>query len=108
MDFQTIIYDIREHIAKITINRPERMNGYSEPMVKDLIAAIDLARQDDEVRVLIITGKLRAGAFRSESDFLQLALEPFNDRKRAGANPAIVKVAALEHIDMAVERHSPQ
>jgi 2-(1,2-epoxy-1,2-dihydrophenyl)acetyl-CoA isomerase len=60
MEFRTIIYEARDRIAKIRINRPERMNGYSEPMVKDLLAAIDLARQDDDVRVLIITGTGRA------------------------------------------------
>jgi 2-(1,2-epoxy-1,2-dihydrophenyl)acetyl-CoA isomerase len=60
MEFRTIIFEARDGIAKITINRPERMNGYSEPMVKDLLAAIDLARQDNDVRVLIITGTGRA------------------------------------------------
>jgi 2-(1,2-epoxy-1,2-dihydrophenyl)acetyl-CoA isomerase len=60
MDFQTIIYDTRERVAKITINRPERMNGYNEHMVKEMVAAIDLARQDDNIRVLIITGTGRA------------------------------------------------
>jgi len=60
MEFKTILFDVRDHVAKITINRPERMNGYSEPMIKDLLAAIDSARQDDDVRVLIITGTGRA------------------------------------------------
>ena len=60
MDFKTILYDTREHIAKITINRPERMNGYDEQMVKDMVAAIDLARQEDNIRVLVITGTGRA------------------------------------------------
>jgi 2-(1,2-epoxy-1,2-dihydrophenyl)acetyl-CoA isomerase len=60
MDFNTIIYDARDHVAKITINRPERMNGYNEKMVKEIVAAVDLARQDDDVRVLIITGTGRA------------------------------------------------
>ena len=60
MDFKTIIYGSRDGIAKITINRPERMNGYNETMVKDMCAAIDLARQDNDVRVLIITGSGRA------------------------------------------------
>jgi 1,4-dihydroxy-2-naphthoyl-CoA synthase len=36
MDFKTIIYDTRDRIAKITINRPERMNGYTEHMVKEM------------------------------------------------------------------------
>ncbi|HXN87568.1 MAG TPA: enoyl-CoA hydratase/isomerase family protein, partial [Candidatus Binataceae bacterium] len=60
MDFKTILYDSREHVAKITINRPERMNGYDEQMVKEMLGAIDLARQDDDIRVLVITGTGRA------------------------------------------------
>src|SRR5258708_36380760 len=60
MDFKTIIYDVRDKIAKITINRAERMNGYNETMVKEMCAAIDLARQGDDVRVLIGTGSGRA------------------------------------------------
>ncbi len=60
MEFRTIIYEARDRIAKITLNRPERMNGYSEPVVKEMVAAIDLARQDDDIRVLIITGTGRA------------------------------------------------
>ncbi|MGH7778645.1 MAG: enoyl-CoA hydratase/isomerase family protein [Candidatus Binataceae bacterium] len=60
MDFHTIIFEARDGIAKITLNRPERMNGYSEPLVKEVIAAIDLARQDEAIRVLVITGTGRA------------------------------------------------
>jgi 2-(1,2-epoxy-1,2-dihydrophenyl)acetyl-CoA isomerase len=60
MDFRTIIYDARDGIGKITINRAERMNGYNETMVKEMCAAIDLARQADDVRVLIVRGSGRA------------------------------------------------
>src|SRR5260370_23891506 len=53
------------------------MNGYNETMVKEMCAAIDLARQDNDVRVLIITGSGRAfcaggdisGASESRSRF---------------------------------------
>jgi len=60
MDYRNIIYGAEGPIAKITINRPERMNGYSDQMVSELIHAVDRARQDDAVRVLVITGTGRA------------------------------------------------
>src|SRR5580700_5223463 len=60
MEFKTVIYGARDGVAKIVINRAERMNGYNETMVKEMCAAIDLARQDDDVRVLIVTGSGRA------------------------------------------------
>src|SRR5437588_4772092 len=56
MDFQDIIYDARDGIARITLNHPETLNAHHERLVQEVIAAIDLARQDDAVRVLILTG----------------------------------------------------
>ena len=44
MDFKTIIYGSRDRIAKITINRPERMNGYNETMVKEMCARRSISR----------------------------------------------------------------
>src|SRR5271170_4695233 len=60
MNFEYILYEARDHIAKITLNRPQTYNGYHQHMVKEIVGAIDLARQDDEVRVLIITGTGKA------------------------------------------------
>jgi len=60
IDFEYILFDASDHIAKVTLNRPKTMNGYHEGMVKDIVAAIDVARQDDDIRVLIITGSGRA------------------------------------------------
>jgi enoyl-CoA hydratase/carnithine racemase len=60
MNFEYILFEAREHVAKITLNSPRTYNGYHEKLVKETIAAIDLARQDDDVRVLIITGTGKA------------------------------------------------
>ncbi len=60
MNFEYILYDARDHIGKITLNRPKTYNGYHERMVKEIVAAIDLARQDDDTRVLIVTGTGKA------------------------------------------------
>jgi enoyl-CoA hydratase/carnithine racemase len=56
MDFEQIIYDRGDHIATITLNRPEKLNAYSEVMVHEIIASLSDARDDDEIRVVIITG----------------------------------------------------
>jgi len=60
MNFEYILNETRDHVAKITLNRPKTYNGYHEHLVKEVVAAIDLARQDDDVRVLIITGTGKA------------------------------------------------
>jgi enoyl-CoA hydratase/carnithine racemase len=56
MDFHEIIYSKENRVATITLNRPTKLNAYSEVMVHEIIAALCDARDDDEVRAVIITG----------------------------------------------------
>ncbi len=44
------------HIATITLNRPAKRNAYSEKMVHEILEALADARDDDEIRVVILTG----------------------------------------------------
>src|SRR5437588_13039631 len=60
MAFQEIDADVDEGILTITLNRPERMNAWTETMARELIEAFDRADADDEVRVVIVTGAGRA------------------------------------------------
>lgn len=55
-EFREIIYAKENHVATITLNRPAKLNAYSEAMVHEIIAALSDARDDDEVRAVIITG----------------------------------------------------
>jgi enoyl-CoA hydratase/carnithine racemase len=54
--FETILYDVADGIATITLNRPERLNAFTTQMMLDMIAAFDLSDADDAVRVVIVTG----------------------------------------------------
>ena len=55
--WRDIEYHVAEGIAKITINRPEKRNAFRPQTVAELIQAFDLARDDNEVGVVILTGK---------------------------------------------------
>jgi len=67
MELQSITLTKEERIATITLNRPEVLNAANEQMGLDLVEAIDNVADDDEVRVLIITGAGRA--FCAGGDF---------------------------------------
>lgn len=56
MDYRNIIYAKEEGIATITLNRPEKLNALDSPILIELMKAIAEAREDDEVKVMIITG----------------------------------------------------
>ncbi len=55
-NFTTITTDISEGILTITLNRPDRMNAFTGEMMKEMVAAFDIADADDAVRAVIVTG----------------------------------------------------
>jgi enoyl-CoA hydratase/carnithine racemase len=55
-EFEQIVYDKNGHVATVTLNRPKKLNAYSEIMVHEILAALADARDDDQVRAVIITG----------------------------------------------------
>jgi enoyl-CoA hydratase len=67
MNFQTLLYEINNDCAKITLNRPERKNAISLELSMELGRAIDSAVADKNVRFIVLTG---CGAvFSSGADF---------------------------------------
>ena len=54
--FETILYDVKDGVATITLNRPDKMNSFTGQMMLDMIAAFDLSDADDAVKVVIVTG----------------------------------------------------
>lgn len=61
MGYETVLYEKEEHIAFITLNRPECLNAVSaHGLIRDWWAAIEEAEKDDEVKVIIFRGAGRA------------------------------------------------
>jgi enoyl-CoA hydratase/carnithine racemase len=58
--FETITLDIANKVAVLTLNRPERMNAFTNQMMLDVCAAFDYTDADDDVRAVIVTGAGRA------------------------------------------------
>ena len=56
MTYRDLLYDVGEHIATITLNRPERLNAISGPMLRSFSAAFREADGDGDVRAIILTG----------------------------------------------------
>ncbi len=54
--FKDILYEKKDWVARVTINRPESFNCYTTDTLRELIAAIDDASGDDAVGVIVLTG----------------------------------------------------
>src|SRR5256885_6838693 len=55
-EFEQILYAKSGHVATLTLNRPKKLNAYSEIMVHEILAALGDARDEDEIRAVILTG----------------------------------------------------
>ena len=60
MTFQTIRYNIQDHIATVTLARPEKLNAFNTTMRHELLSVFDDIDADDHVRAVIVTGDGRA------------------------------------------------
>lgn len=56
MSYEAILYDVRDHIATITLNRPDRLNAWTRQLAHELRDAMHKAAADDQVRAIILTG----------------------------------------------------
>lgn len=72
MDYETILYDLKEGVATITFNRPKSLNALNNRLLTELEDVLDHIQADESVRVLILTG---AGekAFVAGADISELA-----------------------------------
>jgi enoyl-CoA hydratase/carnithine racemase len=82
MSYETIVYETKERIAYITLNRPRLLNAYNDTMGDELLQAHRAFDQDDDLHVLIISGAGRA--FCSGADVKQRQLRPMDEMKRLG------------------------
>jgi enoyl-CoA hydratase/carnithine racemase len=56
----TLLYEVRDHVATITLNRPEALNAFNDDLLGNWELALDRAQRDQDVRVVLVTGTGRA------------------------------------------------
>jgi 2-(1,2-epoxy-1,2-dihydrophenyl)acetyl-CoA isomerase len=60
MTYQHILFDVQNSVARLTLNRPDKLNSFMGAMHVELRAALDTVQTDPSIRVLVITGAGRA------------------------------------------------
>ncbi|WP_119727397.1 crotonase/enoyl-CoA hydratase family protein [Thermomonospora amylolytica] len=79
MTYTEIEYEVKDRIATVTLNRPDRMNAYTFTMRNEMLDAFDRIDADDEVRAVVVTGAGRA--FCAGAD-LEAGGDTFNKDKQ--------------------------
>jgi len=58
--FETVIYEVRKQVAYITLNRPDKLNAFTEQLNKEIKQATQEAAKNPDVRAIVLTGAGRA------------------------------------------------
>lgn len=93
--FETIQMDVRDGVARVTFNRPRRLNAFNEAMSHELVEAADRLREDEEVQVVVLRGS--AGNFMGGADigmlqeWSRLERGVLRDRLAAGFSPSLLE-----------------
>ncbi|MCF0155762.1 MAG: enoyl-CoA hydratase/isomerase family protein, partial [Veillonella sp.] len=70
MTFETILYTVADKVATITFNRPEVQNGFNIPMCHEILKALEAARDDASVRVIVF--KAEGKVFSVGGDLVEM------------------------------------
>ena len=55
--FETILYSVENDLATISLNRPEVSNGFNIPMCQEILAALEDAEKNEEVKFIILSAE---------------------------------------------------
>ncbi|MGB1288487.1 MAG: enoyl-CoA hydratase/isomerase family protein [Aggregatilineales bacterium] len=88
MTYETILYDVQDGVATITLNQPDTYNALTQKSYKEILHALKQVNRDENARVLVLTGAGKgfcSGANLTEFDITQQSIE-VGDVLRAGLN----------------------
>jgi len=100
MAYETLLFDVTSGLARVTINRPDKLNALNGAVLRDLGEAADAVARNVGIRAVILTGA-GSKAFVAGADIAELTTQgPMDGKARAQAGQAIFR--AFEHLNKPV------
>ena len=102
MTYECLLYEVKDGIATLTLNRPDRLNALGGTLRQDLFDAVTRAAADPDVRVMVVTGAGKG--FCSGGDVKAMGEAKAGQRER----PLIEKIAPGRDRTLLAMREAPQ
>ena len=77
MAYETIIVEVEDHVALVTLNRPDALNALNDQLLKELSTALRECQKNDKVRCIVLTGSDKA--FAAGADIKMMSEKSFVD-----------------------------
>jgi enoyl-CoA hydratase/carnithine racemase len=96
MTYSQIAYEVADHVATITLDRPDRLNAFTVRMQQELCAAVDEVDADPDVRAVVVTGRGRGFCAGADLGGGDATFDYGGDAARSGG---VVREADARHRD---------
>jgi 2-(1,2-epoxy-1,2-dihydrophenyl)acetyl-CoA isomerase len=98
MPYETILFDVQDGVATITLNRPDKYNALTLQMYSDILDALKQCERDKAIRAVILTGAGKA--FSSGADLAEMQAHlseiQIDEMLRTGLNRIVSAIRGLE------------
>jgi len=91
MENNEVLYEVSDHIATLTLNRPDKLNAWTGQMDAEYRACLAEAEKDDDVRVIIVTGAGRGFCAGADMGGLQATADAGGHKGDGGEKPVLAK-----------------
>jgi enoyl-CoA hydratase/carnithine racemase len=98
MGYEKIIYLKAKGLAKITLNRPQKLNSMDGDMIEEIGSALEDSERDSSVRVVVLTGKGRAFCSGLDLKFVAEKVKTLSDQQELFKYTNKVVTDAIENI----------
>jgi enoyl-CoA hydratase/carnithine racemase len=104
-DYSQILYERRGRVALITLNRPERLNAWTNTMENEFIAAVDQANHDPEIGAILITGNGRG--FCAGADIIDFVRRFSSDGSPVESESPMLAQVSSQEVPIALTAGKP-
>jgi len=104
--YETLLYETKDHVLLLTLNRPDKLNAWSWKMETEFLDALEAANRDPEVRVILVTGAGRAFCAGGDIGGFSQGLQ--SNRYSAGPKPSpLTAEDGSPEVPIALSRSKP-
>lgn len=97
MNYQDILYRLDGHVATISLNRPDKLNAWTQLMEKEVRAALEAADRDEQVRIIVLTGEGRGFCAGADMSLIHAVMGEFDRSEAIPDGGHAQEVDRIEH-----------
>lgn len=95
--FDSLLLEIKDHVATITLNRPDKRNAFNDDVISELTQVFKFCGEQDDVRAVVLTGNGKAFCAGADLNWMRAMADYTRDENLADADKLAQMLATIYH-----------